>query len=118
MPEHYTEETLKDPLIQKVAEKFSYAVEDEFTRRRPLYFPCRLSVKIGGKWHSASVDAPLGDYTNPLSEAELMEKFHRLCDPVLGNERSVNLERLLMFQGHENTLKEIESLICVCGKGR
>lgn len=96
MSDQYTPDRLHHPLILDLCRKFHYSIHDEFTKRRPLYFPCELRVRIAGTWHSASVDAPLGDYTNPLSPEEMVRKFRRLCYPILGEEMTHTLEKSVL----------------------
>jgi 2-methylcitrate dehydratase PrpD len=96
MADQYTADRLKDPHIQDLCRKFRYTLNSEYTRRRPLYFPCELRVRTAGTWHTASVDAPLGDYTNPMSREEMLRKFRRLCCPVLGDEVTPYLERSVL----------------------
>lgn len=104
MPSQFTQEKLNNPLIKFLTEKFQYVVNDDFTKRRPLYFPCELRIRIRGDWHTASVDAPVGDYTSPLSSDQMKEKFHRLCDHSLGMEKAQRLEqRILSFEGEGDT---------------
>jgi 2-methylcitrate dehydratase PrpD len=96
MADQYTDDRLKNPLIQDLCRKFRYTLSEEYTRRRPLHFPCELRVRIGNTWHTASVDAPLGDYTNPMTREEMLRKFGRLCRPVLGKEIPLAMEQSIL----------------------
>jgi 2-methylcitrate dehydratase PrpD len=96
MPGQYGPGQLADPLILKLSRMFEYSLSDDYTRRRPLHFPCTLRVRMAGQWREASVDAPLGDYTNPLSPEEMVTKFRGLARPVLGEEQAGELERLIL----------------------
>ncbi len=58
-----------------------------------VYFPDRytsiIEVKTwDGKRYTERVDWAKGTPENPLTEAELKQKFHRLADPVAGPERA------------------------------
>lgn len=110
MPDQYTRDSMKNPTIRKLSEKFSYVVKDEFTRRRPLHFPCELWIKLNGEWLSARVDAPFGDYTNPLSSEQLREKFRLLSEPVIGEQRMRALEEFIMNMETERRIAKITEL--------
>jgi 2-methylcitrate dehydratase PrpD len=96
MPGRYTIDKLRDPLIRKLCEKFEYEVSDGFTRRRPLHFPCDLKIRTTRGWFTASVNAPLGDYTNPLSEDEMKAKFRDLSSPALGASAVDEIEQFIL----------------------
>jgi 2-methylcitrate dehydratase PrpD len=106
----YTQEKMENQLIRDLATKFSYFVKDEFTRRRPSQFPCELRVNVAGKWLRASVEAPLGDYTNPLSTSQLKEKFRKLTRPIIGSRQARLLENCIMKLGGRDRADQITLL--------
>jgi len=102
-PAQYTRRHLDDPLIRALAQRFEYRLEDDYTRRRPLYFPCRLDVEMAGRVVGTAVDAPLGDFTNPMSNEQMIAKFRALAGPVLGHDRAQELERTVLDLGRKKS---------------
>ncbi|MFC1799158.1 MmgE/PrpD family protein [Thermodesulfobacteriota bacterium] len=110
MHDQYTREKVKDRLIRRLTAKFTYTISQEYTKLRPLFFPCKLSIRIGEKWHSAYVKAPLGDYTNPLSEDQMIAKFRSLCDPLIGVELRQGLETFILSFDQQKEAHKIGNL--------
>jgi 2-methylcitrate dehydratase PrpD len=85
----FSREALDDPELRRVAELVTYEVDDAFTRRRPLHFPCRARVTDAtGLVLEAEVDAPYGDLMNPLNSEQLRGKALDLLTPLLEASRT------------------------------
>jgi len=72
-------------LMDKVEVSATADCETDYPRMRPARVI--LDLASGGK-RSLRVDYPLGEPDNPLSDRELEQKFHNICDPVAGSEAS------------------------------
>ncbi|MBN1828073.1 MAG: MmgE/PrpD family protein [Deltaproteobacteria bacterium] len=110
-PGDYNDESLKDPLTRKLAGLFSYRVNDEFTKRRPLHFPCELKIRVRGKEYTATVDAPLGDYTNPLSRERMIEKYYHLAGYCLQEGRARRIADHVLHLGGDGGPVKIQELV-------
>ena len=44
-----------------------------------------------------------GNPENPLSDAEILEKYHSLADPILGRRRAAEIEHLVSGLAHDQT---------------
>jgi len=83
-----TPETLRDPEVAALASKVSLSLSQEYEALRPGLNPARVTVLLeNGRRLSHEVLEPRGDPGRPLAEAELLAKFRRLAEPVLGEER-------------------------------
>ena len=108
MPDDYGAATFGDPLVRRIAEAFTYSLDEGYTRRRPREFPCELRVRAAGRWLAAEVDAPLGDYTNPMSPDALSRKFEALTRPILGGAGSEALRSAILDLGSGGTADCVE----------
>ena len=86
---------LDDPEVLRLASLVSYEISDEFTAMRPLRYPCEVRAMLGGTRRKARVEAPVGDFTNPMSRAMFLDKFNQLAEPVLGAQRAGALRSLV-----------------------
>ena len=84
-----SEAAFADPEIRRLAQgmtiRESEAYNAEFPARRLAHVV--LSLRDGRRLTSPTTE-PRGDAEAPLSDAELLEKFHRLSSPLLTRERS------------------------------
>lgn len=76
----FSEERLKDPAILALLPKIELRREEAFDRLYPERWPAVVEVvtKVG-ETYQASVEHPKGGPRNPLSEGELVAKFHHLA---------------------------------------
>ena len=81
---------LSEPEVASLAAKISYAVKElpEF----PETFPAKVTIKrSSGETSSAYVAANLGSARNPMTDAQLDDKFMRCAGVGLGHERATAL---------------------------
>lgn len=75
----------------------------------PRRFACRMTIElVDGRRFDGVLDAPKGNYRNPLSAAELREKFLRLGDGALPRER---LDKILDRVGALEPQDDIAPLV-------
>jgi 2-methylcitrate dehydratase PrpD len=80
---------LEDERIVRLYERVAVCEEPRLTAMFPRVWASRVVLEtVDGRTFEAEVHAPKGEPTNPLTRADLVEKFHRLADPVLGPERT------------------------------
>jgi 2-methylcitrate dehydratase len=61
---------------------------EEYTKLWPRACPYRITVTTrSGQNHVRRVSNAKGDPDNPLSDQEIEDKFRRLAEPVMGQER-------------------------------
>jgi 2-methylcitrate dehydratase PrpD len=76
----FTQETLHAPAVTALARRVSMVVDDSLDALYPSRWGAIVDVETAdGRVYSARVDEPKGDPGNPLTEAEVEEKFRVLA---------------------------------------
>lgn len=86
-PEEFTPAALTDPVIRSLIEKVELEIDPALDSRHPELWPA--AVKIGtssGQVLEGQTDYPRGDPENPVSAAELEEKFLSLASGPWGED--------------------------------
>jgi 2-methylcitrate dehydratase PrpD len=92
----FEEQFLYDHRVREVMNKVKVSAGADLERHYPKYWPGRVVVRLsGGAIHSEEVIIPKGESGNPMSAAEIEEKFLSLAAPVLGDERALVIKREL-----------------------
>jgi len=87
-PEEFTEEKLKDPAIWVLLPKIEVIADPELEKVFPELKAAIVEIRTkNGQCYSMRVDYPKGDYRAPMSEEELLVKFHSLADAVVSRDR-------------------------------
>ena len=96
--QQYTEEKMKDPLVQKLCQMAEIRSVDGL----PRDVSCRIEVVLkDGSQHVSQVDYPKGSIQNPMTAEEKREKFRDLSSGILGKKEQAKVE---------STIFEIEKL--------
>ncbi len=102
----FTEATLKDAAVTELLP----LIKLEVVQDQPQY-EAHLEVHVEGEGSlRADTDIVLGHAQNPMSEADIRDKFHGLVEPVLGPQKSRQLyARLNQFEqaGSIRTIMEM-----------
>jgi 2-methylcitrate dehydratase PrpD len=103
-PAAFTAEALADPAIRRVAARVRVREDPALTALTPARRPARVTLTFaGGARLERTVTGSKGDPDQPLTETELVAKFHALADPTLGAARAAALrERLERVAGLED----------------
>jgi 2-methylcitrate dehydratase PrpD len=76
---------LADPALTALLDRATVSVADDLTARYPAAWPCRLTLTLGdGRVLRGAADYPRGNPENPVSTAELEDKFRLLVEPRFG----------------------------------
>lgn len=82
-------EDLADEQILRLFERVQILEEPRLTEMFPRVWASRVVLEtVDGRTFEAEVHTPRGEPTNPLTRDDLVEKFRRLSEPVLGRERT------------------------------
>ncbi len=81
---HFDDEYLRNPQILALAQRIKVEVSEEANQRMPDAMQCRMRVvtKTGAE-HTTVVDYHRGHWKNPMTDAEVEEKFRGLARKVL-----------------------------------
>lgn len=86
--EQFRPERIADPALHELMSRITVARSAELTRAYPEGIPNLLEVTTtDGRTRSLKVTYPRGHARNPMSDAEVEEKFVRLAAPVLPRDR-------------------------------
>ena len=87
-PDSFTDHRIHDPALHSLISKITIEEDEEFTRRYPQEYNCRLEVTdTSGRTFHAHTPHPKGNRHNPLNDAEVEEKFRRLSQGVLSQQQ-------------------------------
>ncbi len=82
-------ERIRDPGVRALMQKIEVRATPECNRDWPEAYPFRVTVTLSsGETMVEEAKYSKGHPKNPLSDAEIEEKFRRLAQPVLGERRS------------------------------
>jgi 2-methylcitrate dehydratase len=88
----FTPERLSDPKLLGLVERTTVREDAAFTAGYPAGIPNRVKVKLDdGRELAAEVAYPPGHDKNPLTDAQLLEKYRGLAVPALGEQRAMGL---------------------------
>ncbi len=87
--EELTEAALRDPDILRVSRSIKLIDDPEMTRisTDKRWAQVSITLKDGRRFEDAP-RTPRGDADMPLGDDEILGKFHKLADPVLGHDRA------------------------------
>jgi 2-methylcitrate dehydratase len=92
----FSAERMRDPATRALMRKIHIAENDDYTRRFPAELVTEIVVttRSGGK-QRAIASHPRGHARNPMSDAEVEEKFAALVDPCMPRGKRESLLRAL-----------------------
>ncbi|HVP39843.1 MAG TPA: MmgE/PrpD family protein [Candidatus Saccharimonadales bacterium] len=83
-PLQFTDAKIMDPAIRAQLKKVEVVADPEVEKLFPKLQRVIVTIHTtDGKQHKRQLDYPKGDPRNPLSDAEIEEKFDALADPVM-----------------------------------
>ncbi len=100
----FTPDRLADPKIRAIVPRISLVRDAELGKAYPECWPAVVEVTTrAGQGHTARVDFPKGDPKNPMSQEEVVAKFHNLATPALSEaQRGKAVEAILHLERVEN----------------
>ena len=87
-PQSFEKEKIQDPHLRSFLNKVKVVADPEFEKTFPdlKQAGCIIETKSGDKY-DVTLDYPLGDYREPMDEAQLTSKFDAMVLPVVGQKR-------------------------------
>jgi 2-methylcitrate dehydratase PrpD len=109
LPEHFTEEAIKDEEINRLTDLITWEVNPEFEAVYPEKYPARVTVTMkDGTKYVSEVEYPKGDPENPATREEVLKKFRANAANTIG---SVKAERIIELVDNIEELEDIDELI-------
>ena len=103
---------LVDPAMAALMAKIKMRADEGLDSRYPEGAPARVTIRMkGGQTHSEEIIYPRGHAKNPLTEADVIAKFHELTAAKLNAEqRQRVLDTLAQFENVSDVSTVIEQL--------
>jgi 2-methylcitrate dehydratase len=87
--DQFSDERLADPALLDLVSRTTIVEDPKLTAGYPAGIPNRVTVTLqDGTTLVSEVAFPPGHDKNPLTDAQLADKFHGLVDPILGADRA------------------------------
>ncbi len=100
------------PTIRNLLPKVRCIKDEELGRAWPERWPAVVVVETQkGERHTRRVDDPKGDPANPLTDAEIVEKFTALASPACTVEQREQLIEAALSVGSLDTLDTLWALL-------
>jgi len=110
-PGELTEANLRDQELLQLAQRVRVSVDPELDRLFPEKTVARVTIHTARGAFTTTVEYPRGNPENPLSDAELAEKFRSLTAEVVGEERSAELEVAVDHLEQMDNVKHLAELL-------
>ena len=105
----FNEERIRDPQLPPLMDRIRISENEEFTLKSPASMECRIEITTkDGKRYVEAGSYPKGHAKNPLSDAEVEQKFRALCRGMLTDERC---ESILQAVWALDAMRDIGELI-------
>lgn len=110
----FTDETICDPEVLKLARKVKWELDPEAESVYPKYWPSTLEVTMkDGRKFSIHVDHSKGSVENPVTWGEAVDKFRFMTDGALSAEQ---MDRIIDICSRLETLQTLDELIEIIKK--
>jgi len=104
----FEEEFLHDNKVRQLMNKVKVSPGGDLERHYPKSWPGRVVVRsVSGAIHSEEVTIPKGESGNPMSAAEIEEKFLSLAAPVVEDERALLVQREIRSLEERQSLESV-----------
>jgi 2-methylcitrate dehydratase PrpD len=113
-PDELTEANLQDPELLGLAQKVMVSVDPELDQLFPEKTAIRLTLQTSRGDFTTTVEYPKGDPGNPLSDAELAEKFRWLTAEIVGEKKSRELKEAVDHLEQMDNVKHLAQLLAFC----
>jgi len=111
-PSQFKDEKLKDPQIWELLPKIKVVAEPEFEKLFPQLKATEVAIATTeGKKHQLRVDYPKGDYRDPMSENELIDKFDSMVLDKVGSAQRDRIVENIMDLEKVKSMKEFMQLM-------
>jgi 2-methylcitrate dehydratase PrpD len=110
-PEELDDANLRNPALLELAGKVRVSVVPELDRLFPEKTAVRVTLHAGREDFSTTVEHPKGDPKNPMSDAELLDKFRWLTVGVVGEARSRQLQEAVDHLDQMEDVKDLAEML-------
>jgi 2-methylcitrate dehydratase PrpD len=108
-----TEANLHNPEVLRLAKKVRITINPEYDRQFPEKTVSKVTLHTSSGSFTTTVEFPKGNPENPLSDAELLEKFRTLSTDVITEDQLATLEEAVDRLPHLPNVRELTQLLTV-----
>jgi 2-methylcitrate dehydratase len=110
-PLQFTDEKIMDPRIRAQLQKVEVVADPEIEALFPKLQRVIVTIHAaGGREFTKQIDYPKGDPRNPLTDAEIEEKFDALAEPVLSTDRAARLKEAVWSLEGQGSISDVMAL--------
>ncbi|MFC1913353.1 MmgE/PrpD family protein [Chloroflexota bacterium] len=100
--------------IARLCQQTRLLYDEELDKVYPEQYASIVELALkNGEIHSQRVDWPKGHPNNPLTQAELVAKFHKLTSPVINSERTAEIIAMVNHLEEVANISELTELLQV-----
>ncbi len=101
---------IDDELIKRLMAHTTVAMDEEFERRYPAHYSSAVTITMkDGTTYSATVDDPKGDWRNPVTYEDVVNKFRYLANRVYSD--PLRTESIVEFVNNLKNQKDMSELM-------
>lgn len=108
--DEYDMEFLRDPMVQRLADKVNVFVDKERDDVYPRERGARVDILTSKRTYTCEIPLPKGDPENPLSTEEIKEKFLQNAKKVLTAEKARKVEKMV-FDIEGQSARELMGIV-------
>ena len=112
-PASFTDQRIQDPALRTLIDKMAIHEDEEFTRKYPGEYNCRIEITSrAGKSFAVQTSYPKGHRLNPLDDSGVEAKFRSLASREIGERQCDRvLEIVWTLDGSSNINQMFDSLV-------
>ncbi len=115
--ESFSEQRIRDPQLPSLMDRIRISENEEFTRKSPASMECRIEITTkGGARHVAAGSYPKGHARDPMSDAEVEQKFKGLCRGIVTEDRCASIQNAVWALEATRDIGELLGLVRIENK--
>jgi 2-methylcitrate dehydratase len=109
----FNQRRLQDPAVAALIKKMTIEESSEFTQKYPQEYNCHMEIiDKEGMAHASHTRHPRGNRLNPLTDAQVEEKFRTLAEGLLSDQQLERTAKIVWSLDSQPTLNDLfDSLI-------
>jgi 2-methylcitrate dehydratase PrpD len=112
----FAPDRIHDPLVRQVLARTEVIADPDLNARYPAEFPARVTIHLDdGSAFTETVRLPKGDPGNPLTDAELEDKFRANCSARLPERQVTALRDAIFALPQAESLATLSALLVAGG---
>ena len=115
--ESFSEQRIRDPKLPLLMDRIRVSENAEFTRKSPTSMDCRIEIRTKkGERFIEAASYPKGHAKNPMTDAEVEQKFRKLCERNVSSDRCESIVNAVWTLEGMHDISELLDLVRLQGK--